>query len=145
MGATTGRCMCGAVRFTAGQIGDYGICHCDACRRWTGSALHAVTVPEAEMRIDAGGDAIGTIRSSGWASRSFCTRCGAPLWYRLDHGTDGAGDFEVAIGLLERVEVPLEREIFVDRKPDCYEIAGDHPRLTEEETWARFGPKSADA
>ena len=36
----------------------------------------------------------------------------------------------------------LAWEIFIDRKPDGYCFAGEHPRMTEAETLARFKPPS---
>jgi hypothetical protein len=37
----------------------------------------------------------------------------------------------------------LAREIFIDKKPAGYAFAGDHPRWTEEETFARLTPPEA--
>jgi hypothetical protein len=34
----------------------------------------------------------------------------------------------------------LSLEIFIDRKPDSYALAGDHPRWTEAETFAKLAP-----
>ncbi|KAA8611501.1 GFA family protein [Salipiger aestuarii] len=135
----TGSCMCGAVRFTARSIGGFGVCHCEQCRRWTGSALFAATVPETDMVI-AGGAVIRTFRSSAWASRAFCGVCGATLWYRFDQGRDGTGNYEVAIGLLDDAgALELEREIFADQQQDCWRLAGDHVRMTQAETLAKYG------
>jgi hypothetical protein len=33
----------------------------------------------------------------------------------------------------------LTREIFIDKKPEDYALAGDHPRLTEREILAEHG------
>ena len=38
----------------------------------------------------------------------------------------------------DQSEFRMATEIFVDRKPDSYEFAGDHERLTEAETLARY-------
>ncbi len=135
----TGQCLCGAVRFTAAEFGNFGVCHCKMCQRWAGSALFGVTVPEAAMRIE-GAENIGTIRSSDWASRNWCTKCGSPLWYRYDPNNTGGGDYEVAIGLFDDGNgLELVREIFIDQKPDSFAIAGEHQRLTRAETLARYG------
>jgi hypothetical protein len=32
----------------------------------------------------------------------------------------------------------LTSEIFIDRKPDAYALAGEHPRLTEVETLEKY-------
>lgn len=136
-----GQCMCGAVTFTATVTGNFGVCHCEMCRRWTGSALFGVSVPEAAMQIIKG-DTIKTIRSSEWASRAFCGECGSGLWYRFDKGVDDGGGFEVPIGLFDDPNgFTLTREIFVDQKPDSFALTGDHQRLTKAETMAMFAPK----
>lgn len=140
----TGSCMCGAVRFDARSSGRFGVCHCEECRRWTGSALFAVTVPETDMTI-TGASAIRAFRSSDWASREFCGTCGSTLWYRFDQGQDGTGNYEVAIGLLDNAgALELEREIFADQQPVCWRLAGDHPRMTRAETLAKYGTQVED-
>jgi hypothetical protein len=139
MSARSGQCLCGAVRFTAAETGGFGVCHCVQCRRWLGSAMFGVTVPEGEMRI-TGAAQIRSLRSSDWATRSFCGLCGSGLWYRYDRGRDGTGDYEVPVGLLDDAEgLVLEREIFADEKPGSWALAGDHRRLTRAETLAIYG------
>ncbi len=145
MSARNGGCMCGAVRFTAQEVGDFGVCHCEQCRRWLGSAMFGVTVPEAAMQVE-GSDGIRTLRSSGWASRSFCGTCGSALWYRFDKGVDASGDYEVPIGLLDDGSgFDLTREIFFDEKPDSWSLTGEHERLTRAETLAKFGASTEGA
>ncbi len=98
-----------------------------------------VTVEKDDLRID-GAPAIDTRRTSSWASRSRCAACGSPLWYRFDRGVDGDGNYEVPIGMLDDANgLALRREIFIDRKPDSFEFAGAHERLTEAHTLALFG------
>lgn len=134
-----GSCLCGAVRFTAAALGNFGVCHCGQCQRWLGGPLLGVTVAEGDMTIE-GAPAISARRTSTWASRSRCAECGSPLWYRYDRGEDGAGDYEVPVGLLDDADgLTLAREIFIDRKPDSFEFSGAHERLTEAETLALYG------
>ena len=133
--------MCGAVRFTARSMEDFGVCHCEQCRRWAGSALFAATVPEGDMMI-ADRRTIRTYRSSDWASRAFCGACGSVLWYRFDQGRDDSGNYEVCIGLLDDAGgLTLEREIFADQQPDCWRLAGSQARMTRAETLARYGAR----
>ncbi|MBU2959773.1 GFA family protein [Citreicella sp. C3M06] len=135
----TGGCLCGAVRFTAKSLGGFGVCHCEQCRRWAGSALFAATVPEADMMIEDV-RSIRTFRSSPWASRAFCGTCGSTLWYRFDHGVDRSGNYELAVGLLDDANgLTLEREIFSDQQPDCWQLAGDHLRMTRAQTLEKYG------
>jgi hypothetical protein len=145
MSGRSGQCLCGAVRFTASELGGFGVCHCVQCRRWAGSALFGVTVPEAAMTVQ-GAEHIRTIRSSGWAARSFCRQCGSGLWYRHDRGVDGAGDYEVPVGLLDDGNgLVLTREIFADEKPDSWALAGAHERLTRSQTLEKYGDAFGDA
>ena len=136
----TGQCMCGAVRFTARlDPAKAHVCHCPQCRRWAGSAFFGVTVAKGDMTIEDA-SAVRTFRSSDWASRSSCGTCGSTLWYRFDQGEDGAGDYELAVGLLDDANgLVMEREIFADERPDCWSLVGDHPRLSRKETLAEFG------
>ncbi|MBY6201525.1 GFA family protein [Maritalea mobilis] len=143
--SASGQCLCGAVRFTAAKLGGFGICHCGQCNRWLGGPMLGVTVEQADMSV-AEGAPIVTRRTSGWASRSRCAECGSPLWYRFDKGVDGAGNYEVPLGILDDANgLALTREIFIDRKPDSYSFAGAHERLTEDETLALYAPSSEGA
>lgn len=135
----TGKCLCGAVRFTAKSLGGFGVCHCEQCRRWAGSALFAATVPEADMTVQ-GAQHVLRFRSSAWASREFCGACGSGLWYRFDKGVDGAGNYELAVGLLDDATgLVLDREIFADQQQGCWRLAGDHLRMTRAQTLAKYG------
>ena len=134
-----GGCLCGAVRFSAETADSYGICHCVQCRRWAGGPLIAVTVAEDALTLQSG--EVVSHRTSGWASRSRCAACGSPLWYRWDKGVDGAGDYEVPLGLLDDTSgLTLAREIFADEAPAGLAFAGDHPRLSAADTRAHFAP-----
>lgn len=139
-----GQCLCGAVSFAMDEVGDFGICHCRQCQRWTGGPLMAVTVHIDHMEI-VGSEHIISRRTSAWASRSHCGVCSSPLWYRHDRGLDDSGDYEVPIGLLDDADkLVLQREIFIDRKPECINFVGNHPRLTEAETLALYGVETDD-
>ncbi|GGG70903.1 aldehyde-activating protein [Salipiger pallidus] len=141
----TGGCMCGAVRYTASSMTGLGVCHCEQCRRWTGSALFAATVPASDMALE-GAEHIRAFRSSAWASREFCGLCGSVLWYRFDKGEDGGGDYEVTLGSLDDATgLVLEREIFADQQPDCWRLSGDHLRMTRAETLTKYGVQVDDA
>lgn len=137
--ASKGHCLCGAVRITASELGSFGICHCGLCRRWTGGPMMGVHVDEAKLTIE-GAEAVVSRRTSQWASRSHCGTCGSPLWFRYDKGVDGAGDYEIPIGLLDDASgLELKRELFIEAKPDSYAIAGDHKRMTEAELMQSLG------
>lgn len=132
-GPMTGHCMCGAVGFTAqGVETGHHACHCKMCQRWSGGPLFAAEVDEI---VFTGEQYIQTYASSEWAERGFCARCGSGLFYRLK----SSGMTMVTVGLFDDPSpFKLTGEIFVDHKPDGFSFAGDHERLSEAETMARF-------
>jgi len=80
----TGGCLCGAVRYEyAGEVGAAGYCHCEDCRRTSGSAFGvSVRVAASGFRVTLGqaksftkpGD------SGRLVTRCFCGDCGSPLY-----------------------------------------------------------------
>lgn len=137
----SGRCMCGAVSFTAQNVPDrFGACHCDMCKRWSGNVFNGVPVAIADMEI-AGENRIRLIRSSAWAERAFCSECGSPLWYRMTEG-DQAANRNLAVGLFDSTEgMTLGFEFYVDRKTSAHEMPEDRNQYTEAETLALFAPE----
>lgn len=133
MTALKGACLCGAVRLEAepGRAKAHA-CHCEMCRRWTGSAFFAVEVAPNALRLGAPAP-VAVRRTSDWAERAWCADCGSHLFYRLALGPK-AGWTYLSLGLLDDPgAVPFGGEIYIDSKPSCYALAGDHSRLTKAE------------
>ena len=82
-GATmNGGCLCGAVRFTATPANrEVGACHCSMCRRWTAGPFLGLECGTTVKVADSA--QLGVYRSSEWAERCFCKKCGTALFYRL--------------------------------------------------------------
>lgn len=76
-----GGCLCGAVRFAAaGPPLWVAHCHCQSCRRSTGSPF-ATFVGFARERVTFTHGAPATYASSPGVTRSFCGACGTPIAY----------------------------------------------------------------
>ena len=43
------------------------------------------SVKADDWRLERGEDALGTIASSSFGHRGFCTRCGTPLYMKVNH------------------------------------------------------------
>lgn len=147
-GTTTGGCLCGAVRFTAQNVpAKAGVCHCEMCRRWTGSALIGVTV--ALDNVDWQDEThLGRIQSSHWAERGFCTRCGTGMFFRVTMDSDYSGDIELPIGVFDDPDgFEITNEIYIDVKPDSYAYEGQSGRklMTRAECHAKFGVLAENA
>lgn len=139
--SATGRCLCGKVSFTTQEsVEDIASCHCDMCRRWSGSpALSAFF--ETEVKI-TGEENLKWYQSSDWAERGFCTVCGSSLFYRVKGEQPifsiNAGAFD------DQSRFKLHQEYFIDEKPAYYAFAGDIPAMTGEEVFAMYAPQSND-
>jgi hypothetical protein len=85
----TGRCVCGAVRFTAtGAPLRVTICHCTWCQRRTGTAFGTEVVFESGQ-VTFTGDAAAQYRhrsdeSGRWLDVAFCRTCGTNLGFTLE-------------------------------------------------------------
>ena len=77
-----------------------------------------------------GGEHIVRHKSSDWAERGFCGKCGTSLFYYLipeDY-------YAMAVGAFDDTDAfKVVGEIYIDNKPPGYQFAGDHPRRTEAE------------
>ena len=135
MAAGTGKCLCGAVTFTAeGVETHHHACHCGMCRRWSGGPLFAASCERVTFE---GKENIATYQSSDWAERGFCRVCGSNLFYHLKQD----GKYIMSVGTFDDpAPFKIACEFFIDLKPPGYTFAGDHPRLTEAETFAMFAP-----
>ena len=128
----TGRCLCGAVHFVARNVPTtYGICHCEMCRRWTGSALLEVSIASDDL-VWHGVDHIATCATSDWAERAWCQGCGTGLYFRQTKEGSWFGSTDIPLGIFDNPDgFTLTHEIFVDCKPDSFRYAGEgHKRLT---------------
>ncbi|HLY04425.1 MAG TPA: GFA family protein [Rhizomicrobium sp.] len=78
MGQFAGGCLCGAVRFVAsGAPYRVGICHCLDCRKHHGALFHASAIFPADAVTIEG-------ETRDYAGRSFCPRCGSPVFGRSE-------------------------------------------------------------
>jgi hypothetical protein len=121
-----GHCECGAVAFTVtGARLAITMCHCAQCRRLSGhhwAATHA-SWTDVSFRNQVG---LTWYKSSAWAKRGFCNRCGASLFYRMNDD-DGVG---IAAGCIDApTGFTAGKHIFTRDKGDYYDIAGDAPHI----------------
>ena len=131
-----GSCLCGGVRFELDRaVGPFELCHCNRCRKTSGSAfLAAVGVRREDFRWVAGQELVriydAPILESPPAYRScFCGRCGSPV----PDPTSDAAWFEIAAGALEGDPILRpDKHIFVELRSPWFEIADDLPRLDKQ-------------
>jgi hypothetical protein len=86
-----GGCLCGAIRYRLSGTPRVHYCHCDMCRRATGSAFAVLAWVAADHLFWTKGRPTSR-RSSPPAERGFCRKCGSPLTLIYDNN-----DAEVAL------------------------------------------------
>ena len=81
------RCSCGALSArTEGEPARHFLCHCNACKRRTGSAFAWTATFAAEQVSVAGSHRTYERRSEDgfWARFHFCPTCGLSLFYEIE-------------------------------------------------------------
>ena len=88
----TGGCNCGTVRFkVGGNPIRVGACHCQFCRKDTGSSFNFFAVWSAK-KVTIAGDTKSWMHSTD--HRHFCVTCGSSLYSIVD----GADEVEIRVG-----------------------------------------------
>lgn len=138
---TTGGCLCGAIRYRLVEApASYAACHCGMCRRWTGGVEMGVQVGPGGVEWE-GEPAL--YRSSEWAERGFCPRCGSSLFWRLTAPGPMRGMLSLSVGSLDSMEgLAFDTEVYVDHKPASHAFAGERRRMTEAEVMAMVGAEA---
>jgi len=138
-----GSCLCGGVRFEIVKaVGPFELCHCNRCRKSSGSAFAAfVGVEAADYRLLAGAELIASwdaplLHAPPAYRSSFCRRCGSPV----PNPEPGAGWFEIPAGLLDGdPQLAPDKHIFVELRAPWFAIEDALPRFTAAElaAWRR--------
>ncbi len=129
----SGKCLCGAVRVT-GTADDpvVSACHCDMCRRWSSGPFFEVTCKNVSFDGEA---SITKIRSSDWAERGFCNKCGSNLFYHIID----SDEYQIAAGLIDDPsDLRLSLQVFTDAKPPYYTLADKTEMMTAADVYAAF-------
>ncbi len=131
-----GRCLCGSVRVTVGNMkNSVDACHCGMCRRWGGGPLLSVRCG-SDIAFE-GRENITVYDSSDWADRGFCKSCGSHLFYRLKD----SNKYEIPAGLfVDQKDFSLDLQVFIDMKPSFYSFANETKEMTEAQVIEMFGP-----
>ena len=129
----SGKCLCGAVTFTASaNKSNICVCHCGMCRRWSSGPFMEVTCENVKF---SGENNINRFRSSEWAERAFCSRCGSNLFYQIVD----SNEYQISVGLLDdQADLTMSLQVFIDSKPAHYSFANKTKTMTQEEAISAF-------
>lgn len=124
MSEIEGGCLCGNVRYRAGESLMAGHCHCVDCRKTsaTGHATHALV---AEESFGLSGDVAGYERpadSGNIVTRHFCAVCGAAI-YSTNSAMPGMV-FLRASSLDDPERIEPQMVVYASRAPSWDRIEG---------------------
>jgi hypothetical protein len=127
----TGRCLCGAVGWSAESAPQQvHHCHCGMCRRWTGAAFATlVWFPRTAVRWQ--GEPV-VYRSSPIALRTHCGACGTALSLAYD----AREDIALTVGSMDAPEsVTPDHHYGVEGRLPWADIGADLPVTATRERW----------
>lgn len=125
----TGKCECGAVRYSVADEFLYGSnCHCSRCRAATGSAFKPFLGVEREkLELIDGVDRL-LIYGADDLNDTRCATCGSLLYSVVRDGEY----VHVALGsLVDAPSMQPTKHIFVGSKAPWFEITDDLPQFEE--------------
>lgn len=138
--AFTGRCLCGAVSYSAeAEPGVVGDCYCTDCRRSSGTShcTHAV-IPESALSISGAVTFYERAADSGnVVRRGFCGDCGSAV-YSTNLGMPGMVFIRVSSMDDPERAVP-QMTVYASRAPSWARLDHSHPVF---ETMPQGGPES---
>jgi hypothetical protein len=134
----SGSCLCDSIRFRIrGELGPVGYCHCSMCRKANGSAFSTNgIVRRRDFSFMRGDELIQEYESSPGRFRAFCSRCGSPIYSRVDAQPEA---LRVRLGTLDCD--PGRRpagHVWVGSKAPWHTISDDLPQFEK-----GLGPPSA--
>lgn len=125
-----GSCLCGAVRYQASElVGPYVYCHCQSCRKSSGTAFAAnISAPIESFEVVSGDDFIKVFESSPKKYRHFCSNCGSPVFTKVG---DDAEVVRLRLGSLDTpFDEKLSAHIFVAHKATWHEPSDSVPQYS---------------
>ena len=144
-----GSCLCGGVRFEIEKaVGPVEICHCNRCRKVSGSAnLVTVGLRTEDLRFLAGEELINSYEAPiltappAYLSR-FCSRCGS----QVPPASPEDDWFEICAGLFDDDPgVRPDKHIFIELAPSWDDVPDTLPKLTIRElVKERYGTELTD-
>jgi hypothetical protein len=111
----TGGCLCGAIRYqVSGDLVRMAMCHCDDCRRATGSSFATnVFVKEEDLEILQGSPKAfeHPADSGNTMTKEFCGDCGSQLF---GHNSTGTGVKALKVGCIDDASfVAPQAEVYI--------------------------------
>jgi len=127
--------MCGSVTFKADTKDKFSACYCKMCQCWSAGVYMGVHCNSFE--VTGGQEHFTVFKSSEWAERAFCSKCGSNIYYHApEHGAPS-----VALGAFDDTDgLALDIQFFIEQQPAGFSLAQTSKTMTAEEIARIFGP-----
>ena len=123
----TGRCVCGAIQYTASNPKPIWYCHCEQCRRMTGHYMAAAQVDLDDIEIQGEPKWYYLNQTS---RHGFCPDCGCQMFWRNDNNPY----LSITAGCMnDSSDLPAAGHIFTAEQGQYYTVP-DH-ELSFETYW----------
>jgi len=122
----TGGCLCGGVKFEIdGPLRGVVNCHCTMCQKLNGGFGGHTRAKTTDVKFISD-ESLKWYNSSPIAKRGFCSTCGASLFWN----PAGEDTTSILAGVLDLpTNLMTAGHIFVEEKPDYYEITDNLPQF----------------
>lgn len=123
-----GSCHCGTIhwKFTL-PVKTVVKCHCGMCRKLNGSDYSTwAVVPAEQYTITKGSEAVTNYEAEK-SSKSFCSRCGSPVF--CINGKHFPGNVVLALGTLDNYSEKLapQIQVYTPNKAEWVKLHDDEP------------------
>lgn len=127
-GIKRGGCLCGAVRYhVEGPLHSVVACHCTQCQKTSGNYVTATGCAPENLHLDED-SGLTWYRSSEYAERGFCCKCGGNLFWKPSGGTH----ISIMAGTLDKPSgLKLSGHIYAGDKHDYFEITDGLPQFQD--------------
>jgi hypothetical protein len=122
-----GACLCGEITFHVDGAPKWvAYCHCTMCRRAHGAGSVAwVGVEKQRFHLDTSAT-LAQYNSSPPAKRSFCAKCGSPLFFESERWAD---EVHIALGVIkEPHDLKPRAHAFFDDRAQWVHVEDGLPR-----------------
>lgn len=121
----TASCLCKSVTFETGELFYGRFCHCENCRKYSGTSPAAWIATESKSFTLISGESTVTKFATENGRRCFCSTCGSPLWSEIDAYPELLG---IPYGVFDQADLPKpELQVWLRSKAPWCEAPGDLP------------------
>ena len=113
------KCLCGGIKLKiTGKLRDVLNCHCSQCMKTHGNFAAYTNCEEKNISFISK-TTLKWFKSSSFAKRGFCSKCGASIFYKIKKGNN----ISISAGMFSNpTKLKTQANIFIKGKLDFYKL-----------------------